>query len=138
MIRLQIRVQKLLKSYPTLVAVSQSFVSLLLSSSSYFKGASDNLVALCPVYYVFTYRKKLFVQVHYFVHLNLSISLLLAYLVFVLGIELANTSVVSSRNLYSCFFFNSCDHLHRVVVHLWLLSYTTSFWQHSVGCCVKE
>ena len=40
------------------------------------------------------FRKKLFSAIHYFVHLNLAISLLLGYLVFVLGNELATTNEV--------------------------------------------
>ena len=41
-----------------------------------------------------TCRKALLTSVHFFVHLNLAISLFLAYLVFVLGIELARSSTV--------------------------------------------
>ena len=40
-------------------------------------------------------RKKLFHAVHMFVHVNLAISLLLGYLVFMLGIETATSSTVS-------------------------------------------
>ena len=40
-------------------------------------------------------RKKLFNAVHMFVHLNLAISLLLGYLVFMFGIETATSSTVS-------------------------------------------
>ena len=40
------------------------------------------------------YRKNLFVAVHYFVHLNLAISLLLGYVVFIFGIELGTSSKV--------------------------------------------
>ena len=40
-------------------------------------------------------RKKLFKAVHMFVHLNLAISLLLGYLVFMFGIETATSSTVS-------------------------------------------
>ena len=39
-------------------------------------------------------RKKLFSSVHYFVHLNLAISLLLGYIVFIFGIELGTSSKV--------------------------------------------
>ena len=39
-------------------------------------------------------RKKLFSAVHYFVHLNLAISLLLGYVVFVFGIELGTSTRV--------------------------------------------
>ena len=40
-------------------------------------------------------RKKLFSSVHYFVHLNLSLSLLLGYVVFMFGIELGTSSKAS-------------------------------------------
>ena len=39
-------------------------------------------------------RKKLFSSVHNFVHLNLAISLLLGYVVFMFGIELGTGSKV--------------------------------------------
>ena len=39
-------------------------------------------------------RKKLFSSVHYFVHLNLAISLLIGYVVFMFGIELGTGSKV--------------------------------------------
>ena len=42
----------------------------------------------------FTLRKKLFSAIHYFVHLNLALTLLVGYLVFVLGIELGNSNKV--------------------------------------------
>ena len=41
-----------------------------------------------------SYRKKLFNAVHYFVHLNLALSLLLGYVVFMIGIELGTSSTV--------------------------------------------
>ena len=44
---------------------------------------------------IFLNRKKLFHAVHMIVHLNLAISLLLGYLVFMLGIETATSSTVS-------------------------------------------
>ena len=40
------------------------------------------------------HRKKLFIAVHNFVHLNLAISLLAGYLVFALGVELAASNMV--------------------------------------------
>ena len=43
---------------------------------------------------VCTYRKKLFTSVNFFIHLNLSISLLLALTVFVSGIETATINQV--------------------------------------------
>ena len=44
-------------------------------------------------------RKKLFSSVHYFVHLNLALSLLLGYVVFMFGIELGTSSKVSWLHL---------------------------------------
>ena len=45
-------------------------------------------------------RKQLFVAVHNFVHLNLSIALLLGYLVFAVGVELAARNEVCTQSLY--------------------------------------
>ena len=47
------------------------------------------------------HRKKLFSTVHYFIHLNLSICLLLGYVVFMFGIELGNASKVCSAHYSS-------------------------------------
>ena len=44
-----------------------------------------------------TYRKELFVSVHFFVHLNLAIALLLGYILFIAGIDTAVENRV--RNL---------------------------------------
>jgi len=40
------------------------------------------------------FRKKLFTSVHYFIHLNLAISLCLGYVVFVAGVEPARANRV--------------------------------------------
>jgi hypothetical protein len=45
-------------------------------------------------YHYFISRKRLFDKVHYFVHLNLAFTLLLANLVFVSGIETATVNEV--------------------------------------------
>ncbi len=45
-------------------------------------------------------RSELFRKVHYFIHLNLSISLFLGYLMFVAGIETARANHVSSWSAY--------------------------------------
>ena len=42
-----------------------------------------------------TCRRELFQKVHYFIHLNLAITLFLAYLMFVVGVEPARASAVS-------------------------------------------
>ena len=44
------------------------------------------------------FRKELLTKVHNFIHLNLSISLLLGYVVFLSGVETAVANKVSSRN----------------------------------------
>ena len=44
-------------------------------------------------------RRELFTKVHFFIHLNLSISLCLAYLTFVAGIEKGIAYEVSSFNV---------------------------------------
>ena len=44
------------------------------------------------------FRKELLARVHNFIHLNLSISLLLGYVVFLSGVETAVANKVSSRN----------------------------------------
>ena len=48
------------------------------------------------------YRKELFTSVNYFVHLNLSISLLLGYMVFVAGVDNAVSNRVSVHKI-SCY-----------------------------------
>ena len=45
------------------------------------------------------YRKKLLHAVHMFIHLNLTISLLLGYLTFMIGIETATSSTVSTEHI---------------------------------------
>ena len=63
-------------------------------------------------------RKRLFSAVHLFVHLNLSISLLLGYLTFMVGIETATSNTVSQeKNIYVHTFFSDTFFL----LHLWLL-----------------
>ena len=42
----------------------------------------------------YDYRRELFQKVHYFIHLNLAITLFLAYLMFVVGVEPARASAV--------------------------------------------
>ena len=53
------------------------------------------------------------VRVHYFIHLNLAISLFLAYFVFVLGIQLARenevyiTGIIIASFKWFCFYIGS-------------------------------
>ena len=49
--------------------------------------------------YVHNYRKEVFNQTQHFVHLNLSIALLLGLIIFVSGIETANKYRVSDKIL---------------------------------------
>ena len=44
------------------------------------------------------HRKKIFHAVHYFIHLNLALSLLLGYVVFMAGIEAGTHNRVSDDN----------------------------------------
>ena len=50
-------------------------------------------VCVCVIYKS-CYRKEMFEKVHYFIHFNLAIALFLAYLLFVLGIQLARENQV--------------------------------------------
>ncbi len=47
------------------------------------------------LYHYFICRKRLFESVNHFIHLNLSFTLLAAFIVFVLGIELGRSTTVS-------------------------------------------
>ena len=62
----------------------------ILHSKSNFLYFGTYKLYVCPFC-----RKKLFSAVHMFIHLNLSISLLLGYLTFMIGIETATSSTVS-------------------------------------------
>ncbi len=66
--------------------------------------------------FLYAYSRQLFSKVHYFVHLNFSISLLLANLVFVVGIDTAIGNRVSEPSVNFC--------CHNNVLFAW--------WQ--VGC----
>ncbi len=57
-------------------------------------------------YFMLIYRKKLLDSINYFIHLNLSITLLIALIVFALGIELGTYNKVYSQhnNNYSNIF----------------------------------
>ena len=65
------------------------------SHSCFWLTNLDSMSKLSDVFCHIIYRKKLFQAVHMFVHLNLAISLLLGYLVFMVGIETATGSAVS-------------------------------------------
>ena len=60
--------------------------------------------------------KKLLLMVHYFIHLNLAISLFVGYLVFVIGIQTARHSMVCTYML--CVFL--CLSIDYVCVHILL------------------
>ena len=53
-----------------------------------------SVVTTSIFYFLLFLSKKLFQLVHYFIHLNLAISLFVGYLVFVTGIQTARHSVV--------------------------------------------
>ena len=69
----------------------------------------------------------------HFVHLNLSIALLLGLITFVSGIETADKYRVSDNSIFQVFIV-----LFRKAVLLWLYCFITSSWQHFAGCLVKE
>ena len=48
------------------------------------------------------YSKQLFSAVHNFVHLNLAIALLVGYLVFAVGVELAHKNKVTMHDILFC------------------------------------
>ncbi|CAI7992619.1 Latrophilin-like protein LAT-2 [Geodia barretti] len=68
---------------------------LALKIFSYIGCAISTVCLFITVLFYLAMGKKLFSAIHYFVHLNLAISLLLGYLVFVLGIELGNSNKVA-------------------------------------------
>ena len=78
----------------TLVYPYPLFVSCSLSSSSLVFGKFNTVSCFLIMDVDILYRKKLFIAVHNFVHLNLAISLLVGYLVFALGVELAASNKV--------------------------------------------
>ena len=79
------------------------------------------------------YRKKLFHAVHMFVHLNLAISLLLGYLVFMFGIETATSSTVSCMKWHDTTMILT-DPFQRIYPSLLLHSYWFIIMQ--VGCAL--
>ena len=93
-----------------------------------YKHMSHLLYATCS--------KQLFTAVHYFVHLNLALSLLLGYIVFMFGIELGTSSTVSEAELIAHTQINMSTgffHGFRVVVHLWQLYFSICFYLPSAG-----
>ena len=84
------------------------------------------------------FRKKLFSAIHYFVHLNLAISLLLGYLAFVLGIELGNSNKVSLYTLVCLQLQSSLvSWKHRLLVGLWQHCCSICSSLPSAGWCVR-
>ena len=60
-------------------------------------------------------RKKLFTKVHFFIHLNLSIALLLSYVVFLAGVDTAVGSTIG------CAFVAALLHYLFTAVFCWML-----------------
>ena len=75
---------------------------------------------------------------HYFVHLNLAISLLLGYVVFMFGIELGTSTRVWTKHhtTFSQYRLNANNEC-REVVGLWQHCCSTSSCQPSAGWCVR-
>jgi hypothetical protein len=68
-----------------------------LSVVSYI-GLSISIICLIfTIIFFINLRKKLFTAVHNFIHLNLAISLLIGYLVFALGVELAASNKIGCK-----------------------------------------
>ncbi|XP_064386127.1 sushi, von Willebrand factor type A, EGF and pentraxin domain-containing protein 1-like isoform X2 [Halichondria panicea] len=67
------------------------------------------------IFYFLSLRKELLTKVHYFIHLNLSISLLLGYLVFLTGVETA------VANKVACVFVAALLHYLFTTVFFWML-----------------
>ena len=61
------------------------------------------------------FSKELFVKVHYFIHLNLSIALLLGYVVFLAGVDTA------VGNQIGCAFVAGLLHYLFTAVFCWML-----------------
>ena len=53
-------------------------------------------------------RKSLFVEVQYFIHLNLSLALLAVYIIFVAGIETARTNEVRTHCVVQYYDMQGC------------------------------
>ena len=64
-------------------------------NSSYFLYRSLHAKLILFFLSTITFRKELFKSVHYFIHLNLSIALLLGYVAFLAGIDTAVGNRVS-------------------------------------------
>ena len=88
-------------------------------------------------------RKKQRNKVLNFIHLNLALALLIAFTVFLVGIELAVGNKVGQPTflLKKVICFTLVQTVwyskHRLPVQQWLCCYCTSSWPHSAGCCVR-
>ncbi|XP_064386909.1 uncharacterized protein LOC135335369 isoform X2 [Halichondria panicea] len=81
-----------------------------------YAGCSISVVCLIvAVIFFLAQGKQLFNKVHYFVHLNFSISLLLAFLVFIVGIDTA------VGNRVGCAFVTALLHYLFLAVFCWML-----------------
>ncbi|XP_064391149.1 adhesion G protein-coupled receptor E2-like [Halichondria panicea] len=72
---------------------------------------------LLSILYFLTLRKELLTKVHNFIHLNLSISLLLGYVVFLSGVETA----VANDDEGACVFVAALLHYLFTNVFFWML-----------------
>ena len=76
-----------------------------------------HLTCVSQYWLLFWYRNTLLLSVNNFIHLNLSISLLISYIIFVVGIETATSSLVRHVTFISfsckylvCFWHKHCLH----------------------------
>ena len=83
-------------------------------------------------------RKRIFNQTQHFLHLNLSIALLLGLITFVSGIETAAEYRVSDVVIFYIYVCKFYFVLLRKAVLLWLYCCTIYLWRHFAGCSVKE
>ena len=100
--------------------------------------SSNYHVILKNTYVHVYYRKCIFNHTQHFLHLNLSIALLLGLITFVSGIETAAEYRVSGLVIFYIYVCKFCFVLLRKAALLWLYCCTIYSWQHFAGCSVKE
>ncbi|XP_064396295.1 adhesion G protein-coupled receptor L3-like isoform X2 [Halichondria panicea] len=90
-------------------------ISFALSVVTYVGCSISIFFLLLSIFYFLTLRKELLTKVHNFIHLNLSISLLLGYVVFLSGVETA------VANKGACVFVAALLHYLFTTVCFWML-----------------
>ncbi|XP_064396279.1 uncharacterized protein LOC135343205 isoform X2 [Halichondria panicea] len=90
-------------------------IKFALSVVTYVGCSISIFFLLLSIFYFLTLRKELLTKVHNFIHLNLSISLLLGYVVFLSGVETAVANEVA------CVFVAALLHYLFTTVFFWML-----------------